>query len=48
MADASLLPVIVGGLIGLAGGVVGPWFLQKGKDETEKKKHRAEKFEEPD
>jgi hypothetical protein len=42
----NLLPVIVGGLIGLAGGFIGPWFLQKTKDASERKKHRAEKFEE--
>jgi hypothetical protein len=42
----NLLPVIVGGLIGLAGGFVGPWFLQKTKEAAERKKHRAEKFEE--
>ena len=40
----TLLPVIVGGLIGLVGGFVGPWFLQKAKEGSEKKKHRAEKF----
>jgi hypothetical protein len=43
---ANLLPVIVGGLIGLAGGFIGPWFLQRAKDTSERKKHRAEKFEE--
>ena len=42
----TLLPVIVGGLIGLVGGFVGPWFLQKAKEGSEKKKHRAEMFEE--
>jgi hypothetical protein len=42
----NLLPVIVGGLIGLAGGFVGPWFLQKAKDASDREKHRAEKFEE--
>jgi hypothetical protein len=46
MGDGSLLPVIVGGLIGLAGGVIGPWFLQKGKDATDRKRQRREKFEE--
>ena len=43
---ADLLPVIVGGLIGLAGGFIGPWLLQKNKDETERKKQRRDKFEE--
>ena len=28
----TLLPVIVGGSIGLVGGFVGPWFLQKAKE----------------
>jgi uncharacterized DUF497 family protein len=41
-----LLPVIVGGLIGLVGGFVGPFLLQWRKDATEKKRKRAEKFEE--
>jgi hypothetical protein len=28
----TLLPVIVGGPIGLMGGFVGPWFFQKAKE----------------
>lgn len=43
---ATLIPVIVGGLIGLAAGLIGPWFLESRKQEAEKKKKRAEKFEE--
>jgi hypothetical protein len=43
---ATLLPVIVGGLIGLTGGLAGPWFLETRKQAAEKKKKRAEKFEE--
>lgn len=54
MADANtgvslwqvLAPVIVGGFIGLAGGLVGPWLLQNRKEAAEKKQRRAEKFEE--
>jgi hypothetical protein len=50
MADAgivsSLAPVVVGGLIGLAGGWLGPWLLEGRKQAAEKKKKRAEKFEE--
>jgi hypothetical protein len=41
----SLLPVLVGGLIGILGSFVGPFFLQRAKDATEKKRKRAEKFE---
>ena len=41
-----LAPVIVGGLIGLAGGFFGPRWLQKQKEAADKKKKRAEKFEE--
>jgi hypothetical protein len=53
MPDASspgmvttLLPVIVGGVIGLAGGWLGPWFLERRKEKAEKKRLRAQKFEE--
>ena len=50
MADAgivsSLAPVVVGGLIGIAGGWLGPWLLEARKQAAEKKKKRAEKFEE--
>lgn len=54
MADASavvsvwqvLAPVVVGGLIGVAGGVVSPWLVQKRKEESERKQRRADKFEE--
>jgi hypothetical protein len=41
-----LLPVVVGGLIGIFGSFVGPFFLQRAKDATEKRRKRAEKFEE--
>jgi hypothetical protein len=54
MADASsaatmwqtLVPVLVGGVIGSAAGFFGPWFVQSRKDASERKKRRAEKFEE--
>jgi hypothetical protein len=50
MADASmwqtLVPVIVGGVIGLAGGLFGPLLVQSRKDASERKKRRTEKFEE--
>lgn len=54
MADVStgvslwqvLAPVIVGGLIGVAGSLVGPWLIQDRKEAAEKKQRRAEKFEE--
>jgi len=42
----TLVPVLIGGLLTLAGGFFGPLFLQERKAEAEKKKHRAEKFEE--
>jgi hypothetical protein len=42
----TLVPVLVGGLLTLAGGFIGPLLLQERKDRAEKKKHRAEKFEE--
>jgi hypothetical protein len=45
-----LLPVVVGGLIaiisGFVSGFVGPYVIQRAKDATEKKRKRAEKFEE--
>jgi hypothetical protein len=41
-----LLPVVVGGLIAIIAGLVGPYFIQRAKDATEKKRKRAEKFEE--
>src|SRR5882724_7673505 len=43
---ATLVPVIVGGVIGFASGFFAPWFLEARKQEAEKKKKRAEKFEE--
>jgi hypothetical protein len=42
----SLLPVVVGGLIVIIAGLVGPYFIQRAKDATEKKRKRAKKFEE--
>jgi hypothetical protein len=42
----TLIPVVVGGLIGLAGGLLGPLVLEGRKQAAEKKKKRAEKFEE--
>jgi hypothetical protein len=41
-----LLPVVVGGVIGIVGSFVGPLLLQGLKDATEKKRKRAEKLEE--
>jgi hypothetical protein len=42
MADAgivsSLAPVVVGGLIGLAGGWLGPWLFEGRKQAAEKRK----------
>jgi hypothetical protein len=43
---ATLIPVIVGAVIGLVGGWVGPWLLEGRKERADKKKRRAEKFEE--
>jgi hypothetical protein len=41
-----LLPVIVGGTIGIVGSFIGPFFVQRAKDAADKKRKRAEKFEE--
>src|SRR5262249_20753176 len=41
-----LLPVIVGGAIAIAGGLIGPPFLHWLQQNAEKKRRRAEKFEE--
>ena len=38
---STLAPVVVGGVIGLAGGFFGPMFLEKRKQEAERKKRRA-------
>jgi hypothetical protein len=43
---STLLPVVIGGLIGLAGGWLGPWLLEGRKEASEKKSRRIEKFEE--
>ena len=43
---ATLLPVVVGGGIGFATGWFGPWLLEGRKEKAEKKKRRADKFEE--
>jgi hypothetical protein len=42
----TLVPVMVGGAIGLVGGWLGPWLVERRKEAAEKKKRRAEKFEE--
>jgi hypothetical protein len=36
-----LLPVVVGGLIGIIAGLVGPYFIQRAKDASDKKRKRA-------
>jgi hypothetical protein len=41
-----LLPVIVGGLIAIAAGLIGPTYLHHLQQRAEKKRKRAEKFEE--
>jgi hypothetical protein len=43
---ATLATVVVGGVIGLAGGWVGPWLIERRKEKAERKKLRAQKFEE--
>lgn len=42
----TLIPVLVGGAIGIVGGLVGPAFLYWLQGRREKRKKRAEKFEE--
>jgi hypothetical protein len=41
----TLVPVMVGGAIGLVGGWLEPWLLERKKEAAENKKKRAEKFE---
>jgi hypothetical protein len=41
-----LLPVVVGGVIGIIAGLVGPYIIQRLKDAADKKRKRAEKCEE--
>jgi hypothetical protein len=41
-----LLPVIVGGAIGIVASFVGPWFIERVKEKNERRKRRREKFEE--
>jgi len=43
---ATLVPVIVGGLLGLAGGLVGPWLIENRREKSERKKRREQKLEE--
>jgi hypothetical protein len=43
---SDLLSVLVGGAIGIMGSFGGQLFLQRAKDAVEKKRKRAEKFEE--
>ena len=40
-----LIAVIVGGLLTLASGWLGPWLLQKQRDAAEWKKRRTKKYE---
>jgi hypothetical protein len=42
----TLLPVLVGGAIALAGSCVGPWLLETRKEKSDLRTLRAEKFEE--
>jgi len=42
----TLLSAVVGGLIGILAGFVGPYFTQRAKDAADKRRKRAEKFEE--
>lgn len=42
----GLLLVGVGGAIGILSGVIGPYFIQRRKDVADRKRKRAEKFEE--
>jgi hypothetical protein len=46
MAEGSLVGVVIGGLIGIAGGVICPLLLEWRKGIVEKNKKRAEKLEE--
>jgi hypothetical protein len=43
---SGLLPVVVGGAIGILAGIIGPYCIQHAKDRADKKRKRAEKFEE--
>ena len=43
---STLVPVMVGGAIGLIGGWLGPWLVERRKEAAEEKKKLAEKFEE--
>jgi hypothetical protein len=43
---STLVPVMVGGAIGAVSGWLGPWLLEGRKEAAEKKRKRAEKFEE--
>jgi hypothetical protein len=42
----AVAPVLLGGLIGVTGSLLGPWLLEGRKEAAEKKRRRAEKFEE--
>jgi len=46
MADSSLSGVILGGVIGIVGGLIGPLVLEWRKQVAEKKKRKGEKLEE--
>lgn len=43
---STLVPVMVGGAIGLVGGWLGPWLIERRKEAAEKKETRGRKFEE--
>jgi hypothetical protein len=42
----TLVPVVIGGAIALAGTWLGPWITERHKERTERKKKLADKFEE--
>jgi hypothetical protein len=42
----ALAPAAVAGIVGIVGGLLGPWFLEARKQEAERKKRREEKFAE--
>ena len=43
---ATLVPVVIGGVIALSGTWLGPWISERHKEKQERKKINASKFEE--